>query len=132
LVKQLADVDFVAQLHGNRGVGFLQGNSPYAPTWKKGYDLFEFKSHDGSRRILMAFTDTDKKMEITVPARKATALLIDRHGEQATINAVDGTYKLKLAGATNVAGFPIDSDPKAKAMGKPEHLVGGATQIIVE
>lgn len=132
LVKQFADADFVAQLHGNRGVGFLAGNSPYVPTWQKGYDLFEFKSNDGKRRILMAFTDTSKKMEVSVPAKKASATLINRHGEQSTISAVNGAYKILLAGATNAAGYPIDPNPEAKAMGQPEHLVGGATQIIVE
>jgi Glycosyl hydrolase catalytic core len=129
IAKDLSDVDLVAQLHGNRGVGFLAGNSPFHPTWQQGYDLFEFKSRTGER-ILMAFTDTSKKVEISVPAKKPSAVLVDRRGNRSTINAVNGAYKLTLAGATNIGGFPVD--PKCKYLGQPEHLVGGATQVIIE
>ena len=40
--------------------------------------------------------------------------------------------EVTLAGATNLAGWPVADDPKAKALGKPEHLVGGATVVVIE
>lgn len=133
LAKEFADARFVAQLHGTKGVDFLGGNWPYASNWQAGYDLFEFKSRDGRRRILMAFADTDKPAEVTIPATPGKkAVLIDRHNVRTPLAAKDGVYRLNLAGATHLGGWPVSDDPKAKRMGNPEHLVGGATQIIVE
>lgn len=132
LTYEFGDAQFVKQLHGRAGVGLLQGNSPYHPSWTTGYNLFELKSKDGQKRLLVAFTDTSKPIDISVPATKSVATLIDRHGNQTPIRAINSMYQLHLAGATNVAGFPVLADPRAKAMGMPEHLVGGASQIIVE
>ena len=133
LVKEFADASFVGQLHGTRGVDFLDGGSPFAEGWQSGYNLFEFHSRDGKRRILMAFADTDKPVTVKVPAtRGKSAVLIDRHNVRTPLKAVNGEYTLSLAGATNVGGWPTLKDPRAKALGNPEHLVGGATQIIVE
>ena len=132
LVKEFADTEFVAQLHGSKGVGFLEGKSPFEGAGRDGYDLFEFKSFDGKRRLLMAFADTAKPMTIKVPAKKAKATLIDRHNQRREIQAKDGVYEIALAGATNVGGWPSVDNPKAKAMGHPEHLIGGATVVIVE
>ena len=123
---------FVAQLHGHAGVGFLEGNSPYLPTWKTSYNLFEFKSSDGKTRYLIAFADTNKSVDIKIPAKKQSALLVDRFGNHQPIHATGSAYDLHLPGSANLAGFPMLPNPEAKAMGKPEHLVGGATQIIIE
>ena len=133
LVKEFADASLVGQLHGTKGVDFLDGGSPFAEGWQSGYNLFEFRSRDGKKRIFMAFTDTDKPVTVKVPATKGkSAVLIDRHNVRTPLKAVDGEYTLSLAGATNVGGWPTLDDPKAKALGQPEHLVGGASQIIVE
>ena len=82
----------------------------------------------------MAFADTDKEMTIKVPAlsKIPTAILIDRHNNRTRITAKNGAYEITLPGATNRAGWPASDDPKAKALGEPEHLVGGATVVIVE
>ena len=37
-----------------------------------------------------------------------------------------------LAGATNVAGWGIVKDKQGRPLGAPEHLVGGATLIVIE
>lgn len=132
LSSEFGDAQFVSQLHGRAGVGFIDGNSPFQPTWTTGYNAFEFKSKDGSRRFLIAFTDTSKPMDIRLTAKKQSAVLVDRLGNRKPIQATNGAYLLHLAGATNVAGFPTLSDPRCKALGSPEHLVGGATQIIIE
>ena len=127
LAREFADAQFVVQLHGTKGVDFLGGNWPYASNWQAGYNLFEFKSRDGRRRILMAFADTDKPAEVKIAATAGEkAVLIDRHGVRTPLAATDGVYRLNLAGATNLGGWPASGDPKAKQMGKPEHLVGGA------
>ena len=131
LAKELADARLVAQLHGTRGVGFLEGRSPYKPDWKAGYNLFEFRSLDGARRILMAFTDTAKPVTVKVPAKASRATLVDRHNKRSVIEAREGAYTLTLPGATNLAGWPTANE-KTKAMGVPEHMVGGATFVIVE
>lgn len=131
LAREFADVTSIAQIHGRAGVGFLEGNSPFEPAWQSGYDAFEFATASG-RRLLMAFTDTDKEIVVHLPARAARATLIDRHNQRTPIEAKDGTYTVKLAGATNVGGWPTVDNPKAKALGHPEHLVGGATIVIVE
>ncbi len=132
MAHEFGDARLVGQLHGHAGVGFLEGNSPYHPTWKTGYNLFEFQSQDGKKRFLVAFADTGKPVDIKVPAKKQAAVLIDRLGNKQPIRSIDGSYQLHLAGATDLAGNPIVSDPKFKALGEPEYLVGGATQIIVE
>ena len=132
LVKEFADTEFVAQLHGSKGVGFLDGKSPFEGAGRDGYDLFEFRSLDGKRRILMAFADTTKALTVRVPARKAKATLIDRGNQRREIEAKDGAYKIALAGATSVAGWPASDNPKAKLLGQPEHLIGGATVVLVE
>ena len=133
LVKEFADADFVAQRHGTKGVGFLEGNWPFAEGWRAGHNLFEFKSHDGKRRIWMAFTDTDKPVEITLPATQGkTAVCIDRHNVRTPLLPNNAVYTVALAGATNLGGWPAMKNPKARAMGKPEHLVGGATVVVVE
>ncbi|MBS1955875.1 MAG: hypothetical protein JST89_16950 [Cyanobacteria bacterium SZAS-4] len=132
MAHEFGNAKFVAQLHGHAGVGFLEGNSPYHPTWKTGYNLFELQSPDRTKRFLIAFSDTGKAVTIKVPARKQSAVLIDRLGRKQQIASTDGAYTLHLAGATNLAGNPVIPDPKFKALGQPEYLVGGATQIIVE
>lgn len=133
LVKLFADAKFIKQLHGNAGVGLLEGNSPYNGTWRKGYDLFEFQADGGRRLIYMAFTDSPDAADITIPAKAQTATVIDRHNDRHQVNAVDGVFQLHLAGATNVGGWPAaKNNPAAIAMGQPEHLVGGATMILVE
>ncbi len=43
LAKELAEARFVEQLHGSRGVGFLDGHSAYDRSRKTGYALFEFQ-----------------------------------------------------------------------------------------
>ena len=130
LVKEFADARLIAQQHGNAGVGFLKGNSPFQPSWKAGYDLFAFQY--GARKIWMAFADTAKPVEITVPAKRAHAVLIDRHNHRTPMTAHNGVYTLSLPGATHPTGWPTSPDPRAKALGEPEHLVGGATQILIE
>lgn len=80
----------------------------------------------------MAFADTDKAIAVKLPAGKTKATMITRDNKRVEIQAKDGQYEVKLAGATNVGGWPSGDDPKAKALGKPEHLVGGATIILVE
>ncbi len=132
LSHELGDAKFVAQLHGHAGVGFLEGNSPYHPTFKTGYDLFEFQSGDARKRIIIAFTDIGKPVDIKVPAKKQTAVLIDRLGNRQQIRANNSFYQLHLAGATNLAGNPVIPDPRFKALGQPEYLVGGSSQIIIE
>lgn len=132
LTKEFADAEFVAQLHGNRGVGYLEGHSPYESGRTTGYDLFEFRSTDGKRRMLVCFSDSSNPVDVKVPAKTQTATLIDRHGLRAQIDSKDGFYTLHLPGATNLAGWPAMNDPKAKALGQPEHLVGGATSVIIE
>jgi hypothetical protein len=132
-VKELADAKFVRQLHGHAGVGFLEGNSPFHPSWATGYDAFEFRSRDGRHRILMAFADKADPIDIELPAMADSATLIDRHDNRSPIEAHNGTYHLRLAGATNIAGWPSDTkNPAAVALGQPEHLVGGATLLIDE
>ncbi|CAN5674007.1 hypothetical protein BH10CYA1_BH10CYA1_55060 [soil metagenome] len=132
MTHDLNGAQMVSQLHGRAGVGFLEGNSPYNPTWTTGYNLFELKSTDGKKRIFIAFTDTNKPVDIKIPAKRESAMLIDRLGNRKVLNSLNSFYQLHLPGATNLAGFPVGSDPRAKAMGKPEHLVGGATQIVIE
>ncbi len=133
LAKELGGITSIKQLHGHAGVGLADGNSPYKPaTWQSGYNAFEMAANGGRRRVLMAFTDTDKGMTIQLLAKVAHATLIDRHNVRTPIEAKDGKYEVKLAGATNRAGWPSVDDPKLKAMGDPEHLVGGATILIVE
>jgi hypothetical protein len=133
LVKELADAKFVSQLHGHAGVGFLDSNSPFHPSWATGYDAFEFRSNDGRHRILMAFADKSDAIDIDLPALAASATLIDRHNNRSLIEAHNGMYHLRLAGATNNAGWPSDTkNPAAVALGQPEHLVGGATLLIDE
>ena len=125
----------VKQLHGHAGVGFLEGNSPFKPTWQAGYDLFEFHTRSG-RRILMAFADTGKTVIAQLPAKAARATLINRHNLRSELKSEHtfGTdlYFVELKGATNTGGWPTAKDAKAQAMGTPEHLVGGATVVIVE
>lgn len=131
VAKEFAGAKFVGQLHGSRGVGFLAGNSAYKPTWKQGYNLFEFA--DGKKRLLMAWADTDKAVTIKIPAKAKTAILVDRFNKRREIAAKNGVYEIELPGATNLAGWPAAKDnEKAKALGDPEHLVGGATQVVIE
>ena len=131
LAKEFANARLTAQLHGSAGVGFLQGHSPFQPTWKAGYDLFAFQS--GTRKLWMAFSDTDKAVDITIPAKRAQAVLVDRHNHRTPITAHNGVYALKLPGAINRTGWPtLLTDPAAKALGEPEHLVGGATLVLIE
>ncbi len=133
LAQEFADATFVQQLHGSRGVGFLAGNSAYDAKWKTGYNLFEFRGRDGKQRILMAFADTDKAVDVKIPATKAKATLITRDNQRREITAQDGHYPITLSGATNFGGWPSYKDnPAATALGQPEHLVGGATIVIVE
>jgi hypothetical protein len=130
LVKELSGAKLVAQLHGNPGIGYLKNNSAYRPTWATGYDLFEF-SRNGAR-LLMCFTDTTRDAYIKVPAKKAAATVIDRYGTRTTLSAANGFYNIHLPGSKSNAGWPSTNDPKAKALGVPEHLVGGSTVLIVE
>ena len=131
LARELADARLVGQLHGTRGVGFLEGRSPYKPDWKAGYNLFEFQSLDGTRRILVAFADTAKAVTVKIPAKAPRATLVDRHNKRSDLQAREGTYTLTLPGATHVGGWPTANE-KTKAMGQPEHMVGGATFVLVE
>ena len=131
LAKEFAPAKFVGQLHGSRGVDFLAGNSAYRPTWKKGYNLFEFK--DGDKRLLMAWADTAKTVTVKVPAQAPSAILVNRFNQRREVRAKNGFYEIELPGATNLAGWPSARDnPKAVALGEPEHLVGGATQVLIE
>ena len=132
LVKELAGAGLAKQIHGSKGVGFLDGRSPFTGGGRDGYDLFEFESHDKKRRIFMAFADTEKSVAITIPAKKGKAILIDRHNGRAEIEANGGAYRLTLEGAKSLKGWPSTDNPKAKALGGPEHLVGGATVVLVE
>jgi hypothetical protein len=131
LVREFADVTSIKQIHGRAGIGFLEGHSPYEPALRTGYNAFEFTTA-GGRRVLMAFADTDKEIVVHLPARAARGTLIDRMNQRSPIEAKDGMYIVKLAGATNIAGWPSIDNPKAKALGQSEHLVGGATMVIVE
>lgn len=130
LTKEFANAQLIGQQHGHPGVGFLQGNSPFHPSWATGYNLFAFQN--GSRKLWMAFSDTEKPVEITVPAKRAQAVLVDRHNHRTPIMAHNGVYTLKLPGTTSHCGWPTSPNPAAKALGEPEHLVGGATQILIE
>jgi len=133
LAKEFADATFVKQLHGSQGVGLLAGNSPYDPKWKAGHCLFEFRRRIDQARILMAFADTSKEVELKISATKSKATLITRDNQRREIEARDGFYEIKLPGATNVGGWPSYKDNKeATALGQPEHLVGGATMVIIE
>ncbi len=133
LVAELKNTRLVTQLHGHPGIGFLKGNSPFEGGWRTGYNAFEFQSVDDKLRILMAFADKAQDIEVALPAKAASAVLIDRHNQRSTIQAQDGVYRLTLKGATNLAGWPINKDnPDAVALGNPEHLVGGATVLLVE
>lgn len=131
LVKEFAGANFVRQVFGTRGVDFLAGNSAFKPTWKKGHNLFEFAQ--GNKRLFMAWADTDKAVTIRIPAKAKTAVLVDRFNKRQPIAAKNGFYEVALPGATNNAGWPTAKDnPQAKALGEPEHLVGGATQVLIE
>lgn len=133
LVAELKNTRLVGQLHGHPGVGLLTGNSAYKGTWRTGYNAFEFQSLDGRHRVLMAFADKAEDIEITLPAKAGSATLVDRHNRRSTLQATDGVYRLTLKGATNVAGWPSNrSNEKAVALGEPEHLIGGATVLLVE
>lgn len=133
LVKELGNTRLIRQVHGHPGVGLLKGNSAFKADWRTGYNAFEFESLDGQRRILMAFADKAEDIEITLPARSASAILVDRHNNRSTIQAENGVYRLTLKGATNIAGWPASKDnEKAAALGDPEHLIGGATILLVE
>ena len=130
LTKEFANARLIAQQHGSAGVGLLQGHSPFQPSWKTGYDLFAFQS--GTRKLWMAFADTDKAVEITIPAKRAQAVLVDRHNHRTPIMAHNGVYALQLPGATNLARLADLPDAAARALGQPEHLVGGATFVLIE
>jgi len=133
LSKEFAAARFVKQLHGSQGVGFLEGHSAFKPTWKAGYNLFAFSDDGGKRRLYMAFADTDKAVDIEILAHATEAMLVDRHNQRRTIQAQQGVYHLTLPGATNVAGWPTAKDnPAAQALGQGEHLVGGATMVLIE
>jgi hypothetical protein len=131
LTKEFAQARLVAQRHGARGIGYLEGNSPFRPTWKTGYNLFEFERQDG-KTMWVAFADTDRAVKIQVPAKKDEAVLVNRHNVRRVIRAVDGQYSLELPGATNRRGWPLANDPAAKALGELEHLMGGETLIMIE
>jgi hypothetical protein len=131
LVHELKGARFVAQLHGFKGAGFLEDHTPYYHPQKAGYDLFAFRGADG-RRIFMAFTDTTRSARVSIPATKPEAILIDRDNNRKTVHSANGVYEIDLPGATNQAGWPLIDDPKAKAMGEPENMVGGKTVVLVE
>lgn len=135
LCREFSDVTDVKQIHGHPGIGFVQGNSPFQPTWQTGYNAFEFHTR-GGHRILMAFADTEKPVAISLPAAAARATLIDRHNHRTELQshreAGANVYTVELSGATNVAGWPAADDATAKAMGSREHLVGGPTAVLVE
>jgi len=130
LVRELGGAKLVGQLHGSPGVGFLQGNSVYNPSWQTGYNLFEFAGH-GGKRLYLAFADTSDAVTIQIPARSKRAMVIDRHNVRTVIAAEGGFYTLRLSGATNMAGWPM-VNMEGKALGKAEHLVGGATELLIE
>jgi len=132
LVKELAGAKLVKQLHGSKGVGFLDGKSPFTGGGQDGHDLFQFESRDGKRRIFVAFADTAKPVTVKIPAARPEATLIGRHNKRTKVRATNGSYEVTLEGATSLKGWPIADNPKAKALGNPEHLVGGATVILVE
>ena len=73
-----------------------------------------------------------QEITIKIPALAKSAILVDRHNNRRAIEAKNGFYELVLPGATNRAGWPTLDDPKAKALGEPENLVGGATQLVIE
>ncbi|MDR1892607.1 MAG: chitobiase/beta-hexosaminidase C-terminal domain-containing protein [Oscillospiraceae bacterium] len=130
LAKEFSDVQFYAQLHGTKGVGFLQGNSAWKPAWKAGYNAFEFRNAIGTKRVIVAFADKAEGVDgVKIPATAGkSAVLIDRHNQRQPIAQSGGFYTVSLPGATNLGGWPL-SNPSA---GTPEHLVGGATYVIVE
>jgi hypothetical protein len=132
LAKELGNISSITQIHGHAGVGMLEGNSPYKPVWQSGYDAFEMTADSGHRHVLLAFADTDKAISVKLPAKSAHGTLIDRHNHRTPIDAKNGFYEVTLEGATNIGGWPTINDPRGKAMGQPEHLVGGATIVIVE
>jgi len=80
----------------------------------------------------MAFADSRQDVTADLPARAARATLIDRHNNRTPIEAHNGRYVVKLAGATGAQGWPTIDDPRAKALGEPENLVGGATVVLIE
>ncbi len=133
LVAEFAQASLVRQLHGHAGVGLLQGNSPYRANWRTGYNLFEFENAAAQKRVFMAFADTRRALRIAIPAKAQSATLVDRHNRRRQIAAGGGFYHIHLAGATSEAGWPADKgNPAAVALGQPEHLVGGATMVVVE
>ncbi len=133
LTKEFTGAKFIRQCHGSRGVDFLAGHSAYKPDWKAGYNLFEFRGA-GGKHLWIAFADTDQAVTIKIPAltKVATAIAIDRHNNRTRLRENNGGYEIVLPGATNRAGWPLADDAKAKALGQPEHLVGGATVVLVE
>ena len=129
LTKEFADVVFRRQMHGTKGVNFLSGNSAYHPTWKAGYQAFEFQREDGEKRVMMAFADTSRTIEMKIPATQGKqAVLIDRLNQRSPISPQEGAYTVTLPGATNVGGWAATHSE----LGTPEHMIGGATVIIVE
>lgn len=132
LTREFAGTQLVAQRHGHAGIGFLEGKSPFTNDGKMGFNLFEFYRGYDDRKLWMAFTDTSEDAEILIPAEKPTAILIDRQNNRQEITARNGYYTLTLSGATNLAGWCSGNDDRVKALGNPEHLVGGATLVIVE
>lgn len=133
LTREFARARFVKQLHGTRGVGFMEGHSAYKPTWKAGYNLFAFRDDQDNRLLYIAFADTDKAVNIEIPARAAQATLVDRHNQRKQVKAENGVYHVTLDGATNLAGWAAaKNNAAAQALGQPEHLVGGATIVLIE
>ncbi|HUS45496.1 MAG TPA: glycosyl hydrolase [Phycisphaerae bacterium] len=130
LVKEFAGTKFSAQLHGSKGAEFLEGKSPFTGGGQDGYDLFEFRGPGKDRRVLMVFADTKAPVTIKVPAEKKEATLIDRHNNRKKIQAGNGSYTVELSGATNIGGWPTHEE--LRSLGNPEHLIGGATVVIVE
>ena len=80
--------------------------------------------------MLMVFADTKAPVTIKVPAEKKEATLIDRHNNRKKIQAGNGSYTVELSGATNIGGWPTHEE--LRSLGNPEHLIGGATVVIVE
>ena len=132
LAKEFADVEFYQQLYGTKGVNFLAGNSAFNPTWKAGYNAFEFRNGSGSKRVIMAFTDKAQAVSnVKIPATAGkTAVLIDRNNNRTAITASGGYYTINLGAATNISGWPVDS--AYAYMGQPENMIGGPTLVIVE
>jgi hypothetical protein len=130
LVHELAGARLIGRLHGSPGAGLLDGHSVYTPNWKAGYDLFEFERPNGEH-VFLAFADTDRPVTVKVPASAGQATLVDRHNVRTMLRSQAGFYVLQLAGATNEAGWPTMS-PANRSLGSPEHLVGGATEMIIE